>query len=139
MRCNLRIFSGYVCHLEQIHAQSPFLFPIFFGINTSPIWSGGNTTELTKREEAFSCSIGISLTKLENRFAYHTLVLFFKIKLGIAPLYLRSLLPTLSSSRSGYNFRCLILYLRYKDLPGSKVLFLDPSACGTIFLYLSKS
>ena len=26
-------FSGCVCHLEQLHAQFPFLFPIVFGIN----------------------------------------------------------------------------------------------------------
>ena len=71
----------------------------------SSIWSGGNTTKLTKLEESFSRCIGISLTKLENRFAYRTLILFFKIKLESAPLYLRSLLPTLSSSNSGYNFR----------------------------------
>ena len=31
--CNLQIFSGCVCHLEQLHAQSPFLFPIVFSIN----------------------------------------------------------------------------------------------------------
>ena len=31
--CDLQIFSGYVCHLEQLHTQSPFLFPIVFGIN----------------------------------------------------------------------------------------------------------
>ena len=30
--CNLQIFSGCVCHLEQLHAQSPFLFPIVFSI-----------------------------------------------------------------------------------------------------------
>ena len=29
--CDLQIFSGSVCHLEQLHAQ--FLFPIVFGIN----------------------------------------------------------------------------------------------------------
>ena len=34
VRCNLQIFSGCVCHLEQLHAQSPFLFPIVFSINT---------------------------------------------------------------------------------------------------------
>ena len=28
--CNLQIFSGCVCHLEQHHAQSHFLFPIVF-------------------------------------------------------------------------------------------------------------
>ena len=27
------MFSGGVCHLEQLHAKSPFLFPIAFGIN----------------------------------------------------------------------------------------------------------
>ena len=33
---NLQIFSGCDCHLEQLHAQSPFLFPIVFGINLVP-------------------------------------------------------------------------------------------------------
>ena len=32
MRCDLQIFSGCVCHLEQLHAHSPFLFPIVFSI-----------------------------------------------------------------------------------------------------------
>ena len=34
VRCDLQIFSGCVCHLEQLHAQSPFLFPIVFSINS---------------------------------------------------------------------------------------------------------
>ena len=33
VRCNLQIFSGCVCHLERLHAQSPFLFPVVFGNN----------------------------------------------------------------------------------------------------------
>ena len=33
VRCDLQILSGCVCHLEQLHAQSPFLFPIVFSIN----------------------------------------------------------------------------------------------------------
>ena len=33
VRCDLQIFSGCVCHLEQLHTQSPFLFPIVFSIN----------------------------------------------------------------------------------------------------------
>ena len=33
MLCNLQIFSGCVCHLEQLHAQSPFLSPIVFSIS----------------------------------------------------------------------------------------------------------
>ena len=28
--------AGCVCHLEQLHAQSPFLFPIVFSINLIP-------------------------------------------------------------------------------------------------------
>ena len=35
MRCDLQIFSGCVCPLEQLHAQSPFLFPIVFSINNN--------------------------------------------------------------------------------------------------------
>ena len=35
VRCDLQIFSGCACHLEQLHAQSPFLFPIVFSINLS--------------------------------------------------------------------------------------------------------
>ena len=38
--CNLQIFSGCVCHLEQLYAQSPFLFPIVFtwSINLIPFF-----------------------------------------------------------------------------------------------------
>ena len=38
MLCNLQIFSGCVCHLEQLHAQSPFPFPIVFSINLIPFF-----------------------------------------------------------------------------------------------------
>ena len=34
----LQIFLGCVCHLEQLHAQSPFLFPIVFTINLIPFF-----------------------------------------------------------------------------------------------------
>ena len=32
-------FSGCVCHLEQRHAQSPFLFPIVFSVNLIPFFN----------------------------------------------------------------------------------------------------
>ena len=38
MLCSLQIFSGCVCHLEQLHAQSPFLFAIVLGINLIPFF-----------------------------------------------------------------------------------------------------
>ena len=76
MRCDLQIFSGCVCHLEQLHAQSPFLFPIVFSViifneslatgvlpdefktgNISPILKPGKTDNSTA-----SSHRGISLT-----------------------------------------------------------------------------
>ena len=42
MLCNLQIFSGCVCHLEQLHAQSPFLFPIVFSINLIPFFDNSS-------------------------------------------------------------------------------------------------
>ena len=33
VRFDLQILSGCVCHLEQLHAQSPFLFPLVFSIS----------------------------------------------------------------------------------------------------------
>ena len=39
MLCNFQIFSGCACHLEQLQAQSPFLFPIVFGINLIPFFA----------------------------------------------------------------------------------------------------
>ena len=39
VRCDLQIFSGCVCHLEQPHAQSPFLFPIL--LYAAEPWSRG--------------------------------------------------------------------------------------------------
>ena len=36
--CNLQIFSGCVCHLEQLHAQSPFLFPIVLVLIWFPVF-----------------------------------------------------------------------------------------------------
>ena len=41
-KSHLQIFSGCVCHLEQLHAQSPFLLPIVFGINLIPFFNIGS-------------------------------------------------------------------------------------------------
>ena len=69
-----------------------------------PVWSGGNTSKLVKLQELFCCRHQIVLPQLQQRFDYHTLVLFFKIKSNLAPPYLTKLLPQLSS-HCGYNFR----------------------------------
>ena len=46
VRCDLQIFSGCVCHLEQLHAQSPFLFPIVFSIIL--MYHGAKMSKMTK-------------------------------------------------------------------------------------------
>ena len=37
-KAHLQIISGCVCHLEQLRAQSPFLFPIVLSINLIPFF-----------------------------------------------------------------------------------------------------
>ena len=69
-----------------------------------PVWSGGNNSKLVKLQELFCRRHQIVLPQLQQRFDYHTLVLFFKIKSNLAPPYLTELLPQLSS-HCGYNFR----------------------------------
>ena len=71
---------------------------------TCPMWSGGNTSKLVKLQELFCRRHQIVLPQLQQRFDYHTLVLFFKIKSNLAPPYLTELLPQLSS-HCGYNFQ----------------------------------
>ena len=69
-----------------------------------PVWSRGNTSKLVKLQELFCRRHQIVLPQLQQRFDYHTLVLFSKIKSNLAPPYLTELLPQLSS-HCGYNFR----------------------------------
>ena len=47
--CNLQIFSGCVCHLEQLHAQSPFLFPIIGSVEALPILCVSDFCECRER------------------------------------------------------------------------------------------
>ena len=63
-----------------------------------PVWSGGNTSKLVKLQELFCRRHQIVFPQLQQRFDYHTLVFFFKIKSNLAPPYLTELchnsLPT---------------------------------------------
>ena len=47
----------------------------------------------------------LSLPPLEKRFEYHKLVLFYRVRANLAPIYLSSLVPPLTSTKSGYSFR----------------------------------
>ena len=67
--CNLQIFSGCVCHLEQLHAQSPFLFPIVFSINLIPFFDICSVDLLAVFQHG--CS-GVCATSLGPRCAVAT-------------------------------------------------------------------
>ena len=69
------------------------------------VWSGGSTRSLQRLQDSFAKRLGLTLPPLKNRFNYHTLVLFYKIRQKLAPKYLCSLVPDLSSTTSGYSFR----------------------------------
>ena len=95
---------------QQRKLRSTALRKIFIGAirprleYACPVWSGGNTSKLVKLQELFCRRHQIVLPQLQQRFDYHTLVLFFKIKSNLAPPYLTELLPQ-PSSHCGYNFR----------------------------------
>ena len=77
---------------------------ISYGIRIA-VWSGGSTRSLQRLQDSFAKRLGLTLPPLKNRFNYHTLVLFYKIRQNLAPKYLCSLVPDLSSTTSGYSFR----------------------------------
>ena len=60
---------------------------------------------LQRLQDSFAKRLGLTLPPLKNRFNYHTLVLFYKIRQNLAPKYLCSLVPDLSSTTSGFSFR----------------------------------
>ena len=66
------------------------------------VWSGGSTRSLQRLQDSFAKRLGLTHPPLKNRFNYHTLVLFYKIRQNLAPKYLCSLVPDLSSTTSGY-------------------------------------
>ena len=69
------------------------------------VWSGGPTRCLQRLQDSFAKRYGLTLPPLNKRFNYHTLVMFYKIHQKLAPSYLCSLVPPLTSSTSGYPFR----------------------------------
>ena len=46
-----------------------------------------------------------SLLLREERFEHHTLVLCYRVRANLAPTYFSSLVPPLTSTKSGYSFR----------------------------------
>ena len=60
---------------------------------------------LQRLQGTFAKRHSLSLPPLAKRFEYHTLVLFYRVRANLAPTYLSSLVPPLTSTKSGYSFR----------------------------------
>ena len=91
-RCLTRIYKGYIRpRLEYACA----------------VWSGGNTSKLLKLQQKFCrhWQHQVQLPNLSNRFKFHTLTLFYKIRNGLAPTYLSEILPETLALSSGRNLR----------------------------------
>ena len=89
-RCLTRIYKGYIRpRLEYACA----------------VWSGGNTSKLLKLQQKFCRQHQVQLPNLSNRFKFHTLTLFYKIRNGLAPTYLSEILPETLALSSGRNLR----------------------------------
>ena len=89
-RCLTRIYKGYIRpRLEY----------------ASAVWSGGNTSKLLKLQQKFCRQHQVQLPNLSNRFKFHTLTLFYKIRNGLAPTYLSEILPETLALSSGRNLR----------------------------------
>ena len=69
------------------------------------VWSGGNTSKLLKLQQKFCRQHQVQLPNLSNRFKFHTLTLFYKIRNGLAPTYLSEILPETLALSSGRNLR----------------------------------
>ena len=68
------------------------------------VWSGGPTGCPQRLHDSFAKRPSLSLPSLEKRFEYNTLVLFYRVRANLAPTYLNSLVPLLTSTKSGYSF-----------------------------------
>ena len=96
-----RLASCAAYNLAQVNSSSEDLHrgQSDHGSNMPAPCGAGKYSKLVKLQELFCRRHQIALPQLQQRFDYHTLVLFFKIKSNLTEL-----LPQLSS-HCGYNFR----------------------------------
>ena len=89
---------------------------LLFAYQTKPAWvlpvvmvltwkSSINTSKLLKLQQKFCRQHQVQLPNLSNRFKFHTLTLFYKIRNGLAPTYLSEILPETLALSSGRNLR----------------------------------
>ena len=101
---------GILRHLDGT-IRSPAMTMIYTAIihprmeYVCAVWSGGPTGCLQRLQDSFAKRHSLSLPPLEKRFEYHMLVLFYRVRANLAPTYLSSLVPPLTSTKSGHSFR----------------------------------
>ena len=84
------------------------------------VWSGASTRSLQRLKDSFAKRLGLTLPPLKNRFNYHTLVLFYKIRQNLAPIQCKVLVFT--SPRSFFhNIRLFISKIFLPCPPHKKV------------------
>ena len=77
-------FSGCVCHLKQLHAQSPFLFPIVFSINCA--WGALSMRERERDRDGSDVTIVALKLAICFHFPLQKLSLFvFPFTLPVSP------------------------------------------------------
>ena len=69
------------------------------------VWSGDNISILQKLQDRFCRENHVKLPPVQARFIYLTLLLFYKIKNKLSPMYLERLLPQACSTSSHYHLR----------------------------------
>ena len=69
------------------------------------VWSGDNISVLQKLQDRFCRENSIKLPPVQARLDYLTLLLLYKIKSKLTPLYLQSLLPETCGTSSRYHLR----------------------------------
>ena len=71
------------------------------------VWSGDNSSMVQKLQDSFCLGNYVKLPPVQARFNYLTLLLFYKIKNKLSPMYLQRLLPQACSMSSHYHLRGL--------------------------------
>ena len=97
------------------------------------VWSGDNISILQKLQDRFCRENHVKLPPVQARFIYLTLLLFYKIKNKLSPMYLERLLPQACRWVHRHTIICAVIIFRYQQW-GRPVhwrpFFQDPSFCG---------
>ena len=95
--------SNFFLYERQGEGGSPSKF--FGNTDLKKLRKLRTTPKLLKLQQKFCRQHQVQLPNLSNRFKFHTLTLFYKIRNGLAPTYLSEILPETLALSSGRNLR----------------------------------